>query len=142
MHIQSTHNWRMALIVAAALPMLGCSDAAEEVVEAQATVEELQDGVMQITLIDIATKRLGIEFVELAENGTMLEAPYDVVLYDNFGKEWVYVSPEPNVYKREPIEIDHVEGETVYISNGPEAGTQVVTHGAAELLGIEAGVGQ
>jgi hypothetical protein len=140
--MQRTYDWRLALVLAATVPMLGCGEAAEKVVEAQATVQELDGDVKEITLIDIATKRLGIEFVELTENGSLLEAPYDVVLYDNFGKEWVYVSPEPNVFKREPIEIDHVEGETVYIAKGPEAGTPVVTTGAAELLGIEAGVGQ
>lgn len=137
-----SNSWRIALILAASLPVLGCGEAVDEEADVQASVEELDDGVKQITLMDIATKRLGIEFVELAAAGGHVTAPYDIVLYDNFGKEWVYVSPEANVFKRAPIEIDHIEGDTVYMTSGPEAGTQVVTHGAAELLGIEAGVGQ
>lgn len=138
------HKRLIVTVMLGALPLLGCTEASESADNATpaATVEELDSGVNRITLVESSTKRLGIQFVELAEHGGGLAAPYDVVLYDDFGKEWVYVSPEPNVFMRTPIEINRVEGDMVYLASGPEAGTKVVTSGAAELLGIEAGVGQ
>jgi hypothetical protein len=39
------------------------------------------------------------------------------------------------------VTIDHVAQGTAYLDAGPEAGTKVVTVGAAELWGVETGVG-
>lgn len=66
--------------------------------------------------------------------------PYAAVLYGVNGETWVYSSPEPLVYVRQPIAIDYVEGDLAMLSEGPEVGTAVVTVGAAELFGTETGV--
>jgi hypothetical protein len=66
--------------------------------------------------------------------------PYAAVLYGVHGETWVYSEPEPLVYVRLPIEIDFIEGDLAYLSEGPEVGTAVVTVGAAELFGTETGV--
>jgi len=42
---------------------------------------------------------------------------------------------------REPIEITRISGDDVVLSSGPVVGTAVVTVGAAELVGAEAGLG-
>jgi hypothetical protein len=44
------------------------------------------------------------------------------------------------VFIRHQISIDRVEGESAILSEGPDAGTKVVTVGAAELIGTEFGV--
>jgi len=61
------------------------------------------------------------------------------VLYDAKGKTWVYTSPEPMVFVRHAITVDHIDGDRVVLSDGPAPGTAVVTVGAAELLGTEYG---
>ena len=35
------------------------------------------------------------------------------------------------------IEVDRIDGDTAHLTEGPEAGTSVVTLGAAELFGAE-----
>lgn len=67
--------------------------------------------------------------------------PYASIIYDKNGDEWTYVSPEPAVYVRESIDIAYIDGDKVFLIEGPEPGTAVVTVGAAELLGIEYKVG-
>ena len=66
--------------------------------------------------------------------------PYAAVLYGVHGETWVYTNPEPLVFIREPIVIDYIEGDLAVLSEGPEAGTAIVTVGAAELFGTETGV--
>lgn len=67
--------------------------------------------------------------------------PYGALLYDYQGDEWVYTNPEPAVYVREAIDIAYIEGDKVFLNEGPAVGTIVVTVGAAELFGTELKVG-
>jgi hypothetical protein len=46
------------------------------------------------------------------------------------------------VFVRSPITVVTIEGNRAVLSAGPAAGTQVVTVGAAELLGTEYEVGE
>jgi hypothetical protein len=68
--------------------------------------------------------------------------PYAAVLYDPNGDTWAYTNPEPLVFVRSPITVVTIEGNRAVLSAGPAAGTQVVTVGAAELLGTEYEVGE
>lgn len=81
--------------------------------------------------------------VELSLSGSNTPrkvVPYSAVLYGVNGETWVYTSPEPLVFVRQPIAIDYIEDDLAILSEGPEAGTAVVTVGAAELFGAETGV--
>ena len=44
--------------------------------------------------------------------------------------------------KRVPLKVSAIEADTVYYTEGPADGTQVVTWGAVELSGIEFGMGK
>jgi hypothetical protein len=79
--------------------------------------------------------------VELAVSAAAMRSvvPTSSVLYDAKGKTWVYTSPEPMVFVRHAITVDHIDGDRVVLSDGPASGTTVVTVGAAELLGTEYG---
>jgi hypothetical protein len=68
--------------------------------------------------------------------------PYAAVLYDAKGKTWVYTNPEPFVFIRHSIQIDTILGDEVLLTEGPSAGTALVTVGGAELFGTEFGVGK
>ncbi len=65
--------------------------------------------------------------------------PRDAVLWDIQGTSWVYVHSGPNEYRRERIWIDFTTETEAALKYGPDAGTEVVTAGAAELFGTEFG---
>ncbi len=82
-------------------------------------------------------ERAGIQTAPVRQNGQGMVIPYSAVIYDSHGKTWAYTSPEPRTYVRQNIVIDHVDGDSVMLSDGPPAGTEVVTTGAAEVYGTE-----
>jgi hypothetical protein len=82
--------------------------------------------------------------VEVSLNGSGAQRkvlPYSSVIYDLKGDAWAYTSPAPFTFVRDRINIDYVDGDLAVLSQGPASGTPVVTTGAAELFGTEAGVG-
>jgi cobalt-zinc-cadmium efflux system membrane fusion protein len=68
-----------------------------------------------------------------------LQIPYAAVLYDIHGGAWVYESIESNVFSRRKVAVESISDEAACLSDGLEAGTVVVTDGAAELFGAEFG---
>lgn len=136
-------GWIIAIMVTVTLPLAGCGKGtAKAAPEAPATVEKQDSGIGRITLKARAAERIGIAFAEVRQNGQRLEAPYNTLLYDASGREWVFISPQPNVFMRAEIKVDLIEGDTMFFSKGPAAGTKLVTSGIAQLYGIEYGVGK
>ena len=141
--MQHQSGWIIAVMVAAVLPLAGCGKGtAKTTPEAPATVEKQESGIGRITLKGRAAERLGIEFAEVTKSGQRLEAPYNALLYDASGGEWVFISPQPNVFTRTAIKVELIEGDRIYFSKGPALGTKLVTSGIAQLYGIEFGVGK
>lgn len=68
--------------------------------------------------------------------------PYGALLYKPDGMTFVYTNPEPDTFVHETVTVDRVNGDVAVISAGPAQGTPVVTDGAAELMGMEFGVGK
>lgn len=130
------------LLAAVTVVVAGCSaEAVDDEAEGPfvAEAEEIEGSdVSRITLVESAVTRLALE---TAEVGPDLVIPYGALLYDEQGQAWTYTSPEPLVYVREPVEVDRIEDERVALASGPAPGTEVVTVGAAELYGVEVGVG-
>jgi hypothetical protein len=89
----------------------------------------------------VAEQRVFVEVSMVPTGATQKIVPYDAVLYDLNGKAWVFTSPEPLVYVRAPITVDYIEDDLAVLSEGPPAGTEVVTAGASELFGAESGIG-
>jgi hypothetical protein len=76
-------------------------------------------------------------------SGTLQKViPYSAVIYDLTGDTWVYTSPEPLTYVREPISVDYIEGDVAVLADGPPVGTLIATVGVAELYGVDTGVGK
>ncbi|NGX42006.1 MAG: hypothetical protein K940chlam7_00280 [Chlamydiae bacterium] len=63
--------------------------------------------------------------------------PYASVIYDEYGKTWIYTNPEPLVFIRQQVTIDHIDGDLAALLKGPDTGTDVVTFGASMLSNIE-----
>ena len=88
--------------------------------------------------IDVKTALVQQNEVAHAGNKAVRKiVPYASVLYDANSAAWVYTSPEPLVFIRHSIAVDYIEGDSAVLSDGPAAGTTVVTAGAAELFGTE-----
>jgi len=145
-------GWLAPAVLAAVLGVTGCHAGAKAQAgpadEPAATVEEA-DGAKpaRITLSDRAVRRLSIrtEQVKVAPKASgggsgSLVVPYGALVYDADGEAWVFVSPEPRTYMRAPIKVATIKSDSVILTSGPPAGTPVVTVGAPELVGAEAGI--
>jgi hypothetical protein len=110
--------------------------------EAPATKEAIgETGINKVTLTAKAIERLQIETGTVASgSGDSKVIPYSAIIYDLKGATWAYTNPEANVYIRQAITVDRIEGNSVYLSDGPALGTAVVTLGAALLYGTDSGI--
>jgi hypothetical protein len=82
-------------------------------------------------------ERIGLKTAPIRQNGEGTVIPFGAVIYDADGETFTYTVPEPLTYVRQSIIIDDVVGDSVMLSDGPPAGTEVVTVGAAEIYGSE-----
>jgi hypothetical protein len=148
--MRHSKRWIAILGLLIALPQLSaCTQTAAEGTsgEEPAKVEHVEgsEDVSRLTLTPKAVERLGIQTTPVGEEKVAGKqrkvVPYGAVLYDADGKTSVYVSTAPNVYIREPITVELIEGDRAVLTAGPAAGTAVVSVGAAELYGTETGVG-
>jgi hypothetical protein len=140
--MQPSSLWMWAVLVfASGLLLSACGGVTTEAsIPAPAKIEA--DG--RITLTETASQRLGLQATPISEaevGGRMQKVvPYAAVLYGLNGETWLYASPEPLVFVRQPITIGDIEGDVGVLLDGPPVGTQVVTAGAAELFGVESGL--
>jgi hypothetical protein len=138
-------RWIAVVPIVAGLQLTACqaghSSATPHV--APAIVERIDGSdISRVTLTAKAAERLGMETAQVEKMGAARTVvPYGAVLYDAHGDTWVYTSPQPLVFVRHAIRIETIEGDRAILSEGPPAGTAVVTFGAAELLGTEFEVG-
>jgi hypothetical protein len=130
-------------ILIVALPLAACSqESAAAEPDPPAAVEEIAGSELsRITLTDKAMERLNVQTAMVEERGSRSTIPYAALIYASDGTTWTYTSPEANVFVRAEIVVDRIDGDTALLSDGPPAGTLVVTTGAAELYGTETGVG-
>lgn len=97
----------------------------------------------RVILTDDAARRLDIRTAPVKETGVggTTFVPYGAVLYATTGDTWTYVATEPLTFVRRAIRVEHFVVDLAVLSYGPPPGSRVVTVGAAELFGIESGIG-
>jgi hypothetical protein len=114
--------------------------------EAGAATPIAGSDVSRVTFSPDAVKRVGIQTAAVratqAAGQPRLTMPYGAVLYDESGKTWAYVTTDHLNFVRHGITIESIAADTVILTAGPPANTEVVTVGAAELYGTETGVGE
>jgi len=138
----------LGLMIGAA-GLSGCQKhTANQEYEHPAVVEHIDGSELsRVTLTPKAMERLDVKTAEVSEQkGSRNEAPqksvpYAALLYDAHGTTFVYKSPKERVFVRHSIDVDYIEGDVVYLKDGPETGTQVATIGVAEIYGTEFEVG-
>jgi hypothetical protein len=142
--------WLMMVLVAAVPQIIGCERPSVAKTEAEhpATVEHIEGSELsRVTLSDSAIKRLDVQTGKVSEeksprsDANQKAVPYSSLIYDPQGNTWIYTSPESRVFVRAPIDVDFIEGDTVYLKNGPDPGTDIATVGVAEIYGTEFTVG-
>ena len=146
--MRSRHIGHIGAMLVLAIALVGCKQGAvdEEASGAEiATVEPIEGtDVATVTLTPEAAERIDVTTapVERGAGSAALSIPYAAVLYDPAGDTWTYTSPEDLTYVRAPISVIRIDGDHALLSKGPAPGTEVVTVGAAELLGTEYEVGE
>lgn len=135
--------WMLGVLVVVSMTIAGCgSPASKPAAEAAVTVDKIEGSdLKKLTLSEHAAQRLGIDTEQVTVSGGSMTVPYSAILYDKTGTTWTYTNPEGLVFIRAEVTVDHVSQGTAYLEAGPDAGINVVTVGAAELWGVETGVG-
>ena len=125
--------------IAAAVVLGACSEVESNVRENQPyTVEGPEDAaIKRVKMEDATAALLPVELATVRERGNRKVVPHNAVIYNPDGGSFVYTKPKAETYVREPIEIIRVHGDDATLSDGPAAGTEIVTTGSAELLGTE-----
>jgi hypothetical protein len=150
MRVSRSYVPGLAVLGLVSVLLTGCGVASADVLpgeEALPVVTELIEGsdLKRITLSERAAERLGIETApvaeELVDDTLRTVVPYAAVLYDAQGGTWAYENVEGLTFLRHAIEVDHILGDLAVLTSGPEVGQPVVTVGAAELWGVDTGVG-
>ena len=143
--MSSRHQWLAAALAVCALTLAACSEseASDSSGDAAATLEQVGESErVRVRLKPGAEERLGIELAEVRDvPGRGKAVPYAAVVYDAAGDTWVYTQPRDRTYVRAPVTVATVVGEDAFLSDGPAAGTEVVTVGTAELYGVEQEIG-
>jgi hypothetical protein len=146
-------RWAAALLVIGGLALTGCTKseaAAGAAAEKPAKVEAVAGtDAKKVVLTEQAVTRLGLRTATVGKKSvatggttaTRTTVPYSALLYDAKGDTWVFEVVAPRSYLRTKVAVEIVDGETVVMTDGPAAGTSVVTVGAAVLYGAELGTG-
>jgi len=130
------------LVIGAAAILAGCAAATPAETPPALIKPVAGSQIPELQLTQRAVQRLGIVTQPVQSPATAGQQareviPYSAVVYDHDGSTWTYVSTATDVYRREPVAVAEIDGAVALLSAGPPAGTQVVTVGAAELLGTE-----
>src|ERR687889_1574507 len=103
-----------------------------------AELEPIKGTDVQRVIFDAeAAERVGLKTAPIRQDGRKEIMPYAALIYDAEGDTYAYTAPEPLTYVRQQIDIDHYDGDSVVLSDGPPAGTEVVTVGVDEVYGSE-----
>jgi hypothetical protein len=144
------NRWLALGLIVAVVPFCGCQKEKEAKAEAEhpATVDHIDGSeISRVTLSEGAMKRLDIQTAAVTEeksprgDAPQMAVQYAALIYDPKGNTWVYTSPEPRVFVREPIEVDFIQDGLAFLANGPKVGTNVAVVGVSELYGTEFTVG-
>jgi hypothetical protein len=132
------------VLIASAVSLSACSEASSGYDYETAShhepakLEPIKGTDVQRVIFDAeGAKRVGLQTAPIRQNGQGKIMPYAALIYDAEGNTYAYTAPKPLTYVRQEIDIDHMDGNSVMLSDGPPVGTEVVTVGVDEVYGTE-----
>jgi len=140
------NRWIVAILVLAVLQFWACQkkDDAHHF-EHPSELEEIEGSeFVRVIFTERAMERIGVqtaEIIEVSQSPLQKVVPYGALIYGPEGETWVYTCPQPRVFVRYEVDVDHIEGDRVFLNDGPPAGTVVATVGVAEIYGTEFEIG-
>ncbi|WP_395752267.1 hypothetical protein [Prosthecobacter sp.] len=84
-----------------------------------------------------AGERVAVEISTPGSQEEQAVIPFNAVLYDIHGGQWVYAQTAEHSYTRKRVQVARVAGAEAVLASGPPIGTKIVTDGSAELFGTE-----
>lgn len=84
-----------------------------------------------------AGERVAVEIPTLDSKSESRVVPFNAVLHDIHGGQWVYEQIAAHTYARRRIQVSRLAGSDAVLASGPAVGRQIVTDGSAELFGTE-----
>jgi hypothetical protein len=147
--LRHTYQWVvglmvLTLVVASLVHVVvgGKSSATTVSAVLPARVEHLQGAEpSRVTLTESAAKRLDLQTTLVrdvtADQAKQKAIPYAAIIYDTTGNAWTYVNPTAFTFVRHPITVDHIDGDTAFVTSDFPPFAKVVTVGAEELYGSE-----
>lgn len=140
-------RWTLGLLVAAALSLsltpvalaAGGKSLGKPSGVVPATLEDIPGSELRrVTFTQRAMERTGVRTQQVRRDGSgRLVVPYSSIIYDPRGGVWVYTSPKERTFVRHKVVVDDIQGDDVYLTEGPAVGTTVASVGAAEIYGAE-----
>jgi len=126
-------------VIAAAAVLGACSEVESNVRENQPyTVEGPEDAaIKRVKMEDATAALLPVETATVRKEGSRKVIPHDALIYSPDGGSFVYTKPRAETYIRAPVDVLRVTGNRAVLTDGPRAGTTIVTTGSAELLATE-----
>jgi CzcA family heavy metal efflux pump len=132
---------RAVMLVFAGVALPACNEVEADAVKgyAPARLERVagRTDVKRVTFTAEAARRVGLRTSVVGLGGRGRVVPYAALIYDPEGRTYVYTSTRPLSFVRQRVRVDRIEGHRAFLSDGPSAGTRVVTVGAAEVYGAE-----
>jgi hypothetical protein len=140
----------VAAVALAGLGLAGCSEKSTYTKVEPAHVEHKEgEEISRLTLTEKAMERIAVETAAVREGQAATAegeqarsiVPYSAIVYVAQGDAFVYTSPAPRTFLRQPVEVEYIDGNEAVLKTGPPPGTQVAVVGVTELFGTEFGVG-
>jgi multidrug efflux pump subunit AcrA (membrane-fusion protein) len=129
------------IVVVAAVSLSACKEVETETATGYepAKLEAVKgnEDIKLVTFTEEGAERTGVETGKVRRESGRTVVPYAALIYDPEGKTFVYTSPKRLTYLRAPVKVSRIAGQKVFVSDGPPAGTDVVTVGTAEVYGTE-----
>lgn len=140
--MKQTNKWTIVVLLIISIQIAACAPKSVVADKVPASKTEEIDGsdFKRVILTEKAVERLDIQTAPVGMDGSQKVVPYAAVLYGLDGETWTYTNPEPLVYIRHIIVIDHIDGDKAFLTDGPDVDTSVVTVGVSLLYGAEVGV--
>jgi hypothetical protein len=148
------HSFRLsvAAFALAGVGLVGCGGKSTYTKVEPAHVEHKEgEEFHKLTLTEKAMERIAVETAAVrageaaagAAEGEKVRSivPYSAIVYIAEGDAFVYTSPAPRTFLRQPVEVDYIEGNEAVLKSGPAPGTEIAVVGVTELFGTEFGVG-